>query len=131
MSEVGDPQGCVQLEHSSLQHGRFTFGYQMRWIGKQIISDEETGLGNMKTISGFQGTASAKCRLCGSHLVPKQCSITTSGRGGVGPKYNFYIGYRQPDRQEAALQCQPGCGGGSSIYEVKGRFFYAGAVAKF
>jgi outer membrane receptor protein involved in Fe transport len=48
----------------------------------------------------------------------------------VGPKFNFYMGV------DNLLNTKPpyglgGIGGGSSIYDVYGRFYYAGVVAKF
>ena len=48
----------------------------------------------------------------------------------VGPKYNFYLGVDNLTNQKPPYGTS-GIGGGSAIYDVYGRFYYAGVVAKF
>jgi outer membrane receptor protein involved in Fe transport len=45
-------------------------------------------------------------------------------------KFNFYFGIDNVGNRKPPLGLT-GIGGGSGIFDVRGRFFYAGAVAKF
>jgi outer membrane receptor protein involved in Fe transport len=48
----------------------------------------------------------------------------------VGPKYNVYIGADNVTNTKPPLGLT-GIGAGSAIYDVRGRFYYVGVVAKF
>jgi outer membrane receptor protein involved in Fe transport len=48
----------------------------------------------------------------------------------VNKNFNFYTGIDNVTNRKPPLGLT-GIGAGSSIYDVRGRFFYAGAVAKF
>ena len=41
MSELGNPKDAFNW-NSTLTHGRFSFGYQMRWISKMYVNTYET-----------------------------------------------------------------------------------------
>ena len=48
----------------------------------------------------------------------------------VGPKFNFYMGVDNLTDEQPPY-ATTGIGGGSSIYDAIGRFFYAGVKANF
>jgi outer membrane receptor protein involved in Fe transport len=48
----------------------------------------------------------------------------------IGPKYNFYAGLDNLTNTKPPLGLT-GIGGGSGEYDNRGRFFYAGVLAKF
>jgi outer membrane receptor protein involved in Fe transport len=48
----------------------------------------------------------------------------------IGPKYNFYLGVDNLTNTIPPFGLT-GIGGGSAIYDNRGRFFYAGARANF
>jgi outer membrane receptor protein involved in Fe transport len=48
----------------------------------------------------------------------------------VGPRYNFYLGVDNATNVKPPLGLT-GIGAGSAIYDVRGRFYYSGFVAKF
>ena len=48
----------------------------------------------------------------------------------VTPRFNFYLGVDDVTNKKPPFGLS-GAGGGSGIYRNIGRFFYAGAVAKF
>jgi len=47
----------------------------------------------------------------------------------VGPKYNFYLGADNVTNKKPPLGLT-GIGGGSAIYDNRGRFYYAGVQVK-
>jgi outer membrane receptor protein involved in Fe transport len=128
LSELGNPVDAFNWD-SSLQHGRFTLGYRMRYIGKMVTSSFE----NFFSFPG--GCTPAGCPPFNTDVNNKVFYPTTfyhDVRLGidVGPKYNFYMGV------DNLLNTKPpyglsGIGGGSAIYDAIGRFYYAGVVAKF
>lgn len=125
---LGNPVDAFNW-NSSLQHGRFTLGYKMRYIGKMTTSAYE----DFFTFPG--GCTPSGCPPFNTDVNNKVFYPTTfyhDVRLGidVGPKYNFYMGV------DNLLDTKPpyglsGIGGGSAIYDAIGRFYYAGVVAKF
>jgi outer membrane receptor protein involved in Fe transport len=128
LSELGNPVDAFNWD-SSLQHGRFTLGYRMRYIGRMVTSAYE----DFFPFPG--GCTDAGCPPFNTNVNDKTFYPTTfyhDVRLGidVGPKYNFYMGV------DNLLNTKPpyglsGIGGGSAIYDAIGRFYYAGVVAKF
>ena len=120
--ELGDPQDAFNW-NTSLQHGRFTLGYQMRYIGKMVINAYED-------IFSVQGRAPEDPDYADVRFYPSAFYHDVRLGIDVGPKYNFYAGIDNLTNKKPPLGLT-GIGGGSSIYDARGRFFYAGAVAKF
>jgi outer membrane receptor protein involved in Fe transport len=128
LSELANPVDAFNWD-SSLQHGRFTFGYRMRYIGKMVTAAYE----DFFKFPG--GCTPSGCPPFNTDVNDKVFYPTTfyhDVRLGidVGPKYNFYMGV------DNLLNTKPpyglsGIGGGSAIYDAIGRFYYAGVVAKF
>ena len=120
--ELGQPQDAFNW-NTSLQHGRFTVGYQMRYIGKMVINAYED-------IFSVQGRPPENPDYAEVRFYPAAFYHDVRLGVDVGPKYNFYLGVDNLTNKKPPLGLT-GIGGGSSIYDARGRFFYAGAVAKF
>lgn len=120
--ELGDPQDAFNW-NSSLQHGRFTLGYQMRFIGKMVVASYET-------FFPVQGRPAQDPDYADRHFYPSVFYHDLRLAADVGPKYNFYIGVDNLTNKHPPLGLT-GIGGGSAIYDSRGRFGYAGFVAKF
>jgi outer membrane receptor protein involved in Fe transport len=120
--ELGDPQDAFNW-NSSLKHGRFTFGYQMRYIGKMVINTYED-------VFSVQGRPPENPDYAEKKFYPQRFYHDLRLAVDVGPKFNFYLGVDNVTNTKPPLGLT-GIGGGSGIYDVRGRFGYAGAVAKF
>ena len=75
LSEMGDPRTAFNW-NSSLQHGRFTFGYQMRYIGKQINFSESFGFGEYEDFfdskAAIRRTGLVREEVCESQILPRR-----------------------------------------------------------
>jgi len=128
LNELGNPKDAFNW-NTSLQHGRFTLGYQMRYIGPMVTS----------TFESFfpfpAGCTSGGCPPFNTDVNDKTfypAKFYHDVRLGidVGPKYNFYMGVDNLTNVQPPYGLS-GLGGGSAIYDDIGRFYYAGVVAKF
>jgi len=122
MMELGNPQDAFNW-NTSLTHGRFTFGYQMRYISKMVLNTYED-------IFSVQGRPPENADYADRKFYPSVFYHDVRLGIDVGPKYNFYLGADNLTNKKPPLGLQ-GVGGGSSIYDNRGRFYYAGASAKF
>ena len=120
--ELGDPQDAFNW-NTSYKYDRFTLGYQMRYISKMVLNVYE----DFFSVQGRnpQNSDFADRRFYG-HVFYHDVRLGID----VGPKYNFYAGIDNLTNTTPPLGLT-GVGGGSGIYDNRGRFFYAGAVAKF
>jgi outer membrane receptor protein involved in Fe transport len=109
--------------NSSLQHGRFTFGYQMRYIGRMVVNTYESWF-------SFEGNPPQDADYSDRTWYPVRFYHDVRLGVDVGPKYNFYLGVDNLTNAKPPYGTS-GIGGGSGIYDVYGRFYYAGVVAKF
>ena len=128
LSELGNPEDAFNW-NTSLQHGRFTFGYQLRYIGKMVTSSYEN------FFSFPPGCSSGGCPPFNTDVndkvwYPVRWYHDVRLGIDVGPKFNFYTGIDNLTNAKPPYGLS-GLGGGSSIYDVYGRFYYAGVVAKF
>ena len=135
LSEVGDPQDKFNW-NTSLQHGRFTFGYQMRYIGKQITFDEQRVLGEYEDFFKFEGRPPQNPDLFADKWIKSRFYHDVRFAVDVGPKYNFYLGVDNLTNKKPAFALSgTGAGAdnsaGSAIFDAIGRFYYAGVSAKF
>ena len=137
LSEIGFPQDAFNW-NTSLQHGRFTFGYQMRYIGKMILYDPARGIGEYEDFYPFEGNPAARPDLFDHKWYPAKFYHDIRLGIDVGPKYNFYIGADNVTNTKPPYNLTGASGGnatgngaGESIYDNIGRFYYAGFVAKF
>jgi outer membrane receptor protein involved in Fe transport len=135
LSEVGDPQDRFNW-NTSLKHGRFTFGYQMRYVGKQITFDEQRVLGEYEDFFGFEGRPPQNPDLFAKKWIKSRLYHDVRFAVDVGPKYNFYLGVdnllnKKPAFALSGTGAGADAGGGSAIFDAVGRFYYAGFSAKF
>ena len=122
LTELGTPEDAFNW-NTSLQHGRFTLGYQMRYIGKMVTSAYED-------FFSFQGRPAENPDVNDKRYYPGTFYHDVRFAVDVGPKYNFYLGVDNLTNTKPPYGLS-GIGGGSSIYDAIGRFYYAGIVAKF
>jgi outer membrane receptor protein involved in Fe transport len=129
LSETGDPQDRFNW-NSTLKHGRFSFGYQMRYVGKSIAYDEARGLGEYEDFFEFQGRDPQNPTLFEKKWNPAKFYHDVRFGVDVGPKYNFYLGVDNLTDTKPPFAAT-GLGGNTGLYDVIGRFMYAGVSAKF
>jgi outer membrane receptor protein involved in Fe transport len=120
--ELGDPQDAFNW-NSSYKYGRFTFGYQMRFIGKQVLNLYED-------FFSVQGRDPQNPDYANRRFYPHRFYHDIRFAVDVGPKYNFYVGLDNATNTKPPLGLT-GIGAGSGIYDNIGRFMYAGFLAKF
>ena len=121
-SELGDPVDAFNW-NSSLQHGRFTVGYQMRYIGKMVT-------GSAENIYAVQGRPPENPEFSDPRFYPKRFYHDVRLGIDATKKFNFYMGVDNLTNTKPPLGLT-GIGGGSGIYDNRGRFYYTGVVAKF
>ena len=122
LSELGNPKDAFNWR-TSLQHGRFTLNYTMRYIGKQTTSSYED-------FFPFEGRAAQDPDINDKVWYPSRFYHDVRLGIDVGPKFNFYLGADNVTDQKPPYGLS-GIGGGSAIYDDIGRFYYAGIQAKF
>jgi outer membrane receptor protein involved in Fe transport len=122
LSELGDPRTAFNLD-LDLDMGKLSVSYQLRYIGEQLISVAED------TIS-VNGMPPANADF--AELVSYDSVIYSDVRAGyeVNRQWNVYAGVDNVADKLPPLGLT-GTGGGSGIYEARGRYFYGGARFKF
>ncbi|WP_426266602.1 TonB-dependent receptor domain-containing protein [Sphingomonas sp. LHG3443-2] len=122
LNELGDPQDQVNL-NLNVKRNRLTVGYQGRWIGKMYLNTYE----DYNSVNGDppQNTDYAEIE-----KYPAVMYHDLRAALDVTDKVNFYLGV------DNVLNKLPpygstGVGGGSGIWDNRGRYFYTGFVAKF
>jgi outer membrane receptor protein involved in Fe transport len=108
---------------TSLQHGRFTFGYKMRFIDKLTV-------GTWEATHSFEGRPPEDSDFSDPVYYPHRFYHDVRLGIDVGPKYNFYMGVDNLTNTKVPGGTS-GIGGGSGIYDAIGRFYYAGVKANF
>lgn len=122
LTELGDPQDSFNW-NSSLQHGRLTFGYQMRYISKMVIDTAEN-------IYSVQGRPPENPEAYSPAFYPHRFYHDVRLAFDLTKKVNFYAGVDNLTNTKPPLGLT-GIGGGGAIYDNRGQFFYAGLVAKY
>lgn len=122
MSELGDPQDAFNID-LSLKTGPVTLGYQFRYLGKMVLNLYED-------FFSVQGRAPQDADWADRQFYPSV--VYHDVRLGIeaNDRFNFYMGVDNATNRKPPLGLT-GIGAGSGIYDSRGRFFYAGAVAKF
>jgi outer membrane receptor protein involved in Fe transport len=128
MSELGDPQDEF-LFNLDLTVSDVTFGYQARYIGKQVLNLYEDffalNTGCSPTACAPNDTDWADRRYYPSILYHDiRVGIN------VGTDLNFYVGVDNVTNRQPPLGLT-GVGAGSGIYNIRGRNYYAGFRARF
>ncbi len=132
LSELGDPQDEFRFD-VDLTLDAFTFGYQLSYIGSQVTSTfeaffplQDRGAQNLDALDTIEYPSVAY------HDIRFEWRV----RGGdsfLGQRekdLSVYVGVDNLTDQNPPLDLT-GIGGGSSIYSVRGRNFYAGFRARF
>jgi outer membrane receptor protein involved in Fe transport len=122
LSELGTPKDAFNW-NASLQHGRFTLGYQMRYVGKTLTSSYEDYF-------SLQGRPPQNPDFADKKWYPARWYHDARLAVDVGPKYNFYVGVDNITNAKPPYALS-GLGTNEGDYDVFGRFYYAGVVAKF
>ncbi len=120
--ELGDPEDSFNW-NTSLQRGRFTFGYQLRYLAAMYLNTYED-------FNSVQDRPPENPDFADRKKYPAVFYHDIRTSVDVTKDYNFYLGVDNLFNKEPPLGLT-GIGAGSAIYTNKGRFFYAGVVAKF
>ena len=120
--ELGEPQDAANF-NLGLKSGPITLGYQLRYIGKMTTFTYESFFSK-------QGRVPENPDVAEERFYP--AVFYHDARIGIdaGERFNFYIGVDNILNRNPPFGLS-GIGAGSGIYSNRGRFFYAGAVAKF
>ncbi len=120
--ELGDPQNAFNLD-AELKRGKLTFGYQLRYIGKQVLNAYED-------FFSVQGRPPENADYAARKFYPSVFYHDVRLGFDVNKDFNFYGGVENAFNRKPPLGLT-GTGGGSGIFDTRGRFFYAGVKAKF
>jgi outer membrane receptor protein involved in Fe transport len=133
--DAGDPTRIDRLllelgapEHNfnwdvNLKTGPFSIGYQMRYISKQVLN-------NFEDTFALQGRAPENADFGPVRFYPEIFYHDVNFGIEVGDKFEFTGGIDNIFNTAPPFGLT-GAGGGSGIYDNKGRFFFIGAKAKF
>ncbi|MFC3581383.1 TonB-dependent receptor domain-containing protein [Sphingomonas hylomeconis] len=121
-NELGDPQDQVNV-NASVKIGAFTLGGQARWIGKMYLNTYE----DYNSLNGLppQNTDYAEVKKYGVAFYQDLRADVD-----VNDKFNFYLGVDNVTNKQPPFGLT-GVTEGGGIYDVRGRYAYAGFVAKF
>jgi hypothetical protein len=122
--ELGDPKDAFNW-NTSLKTGRFTFGYQMRYLGKMLLNGAA-----YEFFFSKQGRDPSNPDWAEDRFYSPQFYHDIRAQVDIKPGFNFYLGIDDLTNN-LPPKGQTGIGGGSGIYRNIGRFMYAGVVAKF
>ena len=120
--ELGDPEDAFNW-NTSLQRGPMTFGYQMRYLAPMYINLYED-------FNSVQDRDPQNADYADQKKYPSVFYHDVRFAIDATKDFNFYMGIDNLTNKEPPLGAT-GIGGFSSVYDNRGRFFYAGAIAKF
>jgi outer membrane receptor protein involved in Fe transport len=121
LSELGDPQDEFRWT-VDLKLANVTFGYEMRYIGEMVLN-------NYEDIFSLQGRAPENADYADVDFYPE--TFYHDFRVGFElDNFDFTLGVDNILNTNPPLGLT-GIGGGSAIYPVRGRNFYAGVRAQF
>ncbi len=120
--ELNDPQDEVNLS-TSLKIGNVTFGHNLRYIGKQAVNAAED-------IFSVNGNPPENEDWADRKFYPDVFYHDFRLGADVNDKFNIYAGVENAFNRLPPLGLS-GIGGGSGIFDPRGRYFYAGVEAKF
>ncbi|HLA71937.1 MAG TPA: TonB-dependent receptor [Steroidobacteraceae bacterium] len=115
--ELGDPKNAFNL-NTDFAAGKFKFGYQLRYIGHMTIDLAEN-------VFSVGGNPPQNADFADAKYYPEVFYHDVRAAYDITDDVNAYVGV-----DNLANRIPPfgltGAGGGSGIYESRGRFFYAG-----
>ncbi|WP_238475353.1 TonB-dependent receptor domain-containing protein [Sphingomonas cavernae] len=122
--ELGDPKDAFNW-NVNLKTGPWSIGYQMRYLGKMILNTAQ-----YEDFFPKQGRPPQNADWADRKFYPTVVYHDIRVALDATDKFNFYFGIDNVTNRLPPLG-QTGIGAGSGIYSNIGRFFYAGATAKF
>jgi outer membrane receptor protein involved in Fe transport len=120
--ELGDPQDEFTWSIDG-KIGDVTLGYRMRYIGKQVLNAYED-------FFSVQGREPENADYADRRFYPAVFYHNIRIGFDAGRDFNFYAGVDNITDRAPPLGLT-GIGGGSGIYDVRGRYFYSGVAVKF
>ena len=115
--ELGDPKNAFNW-NTDFTVGKFKFGYQMRYIGHMVIN-------NAEDVFSVGGNPPQNADYAEKKYYPEVIYHDVRAAYDISDDINAYIGVDNLSDRVPPLGLT-GVGGGSGIYEVRGRFWYAG-----
>jgi outer membrane receptor protein involved in Fe transport len=122
MAELGDPQDSFNW-NSSIQHGKLTVGYQLRYISKMVLNQYED-------LFSVQGRPPQNADYADRQFYPRRFYHDVRLGIDTDTRFNIYLGVDNVTNTKPPLGLT-GITAGGAVYDNRGRFFYAGAVARF
>ncbi len=122
LNELADPSDEVSF-NAGLEFGKVTVGYKLRWIDKMYLNTWE----DYNPLNG-QGPQNADYAPIKKYPDVFYHDIRVGL--DVNDQFNVYLGVDNITNRQPPYGLT-GVGGGSGIYDVRGRYGYAGVVAKF
>jgi outer membrane receptor protein involved in Fe transport len=122
LQELGNPRDAFNVD-VNLKAGAVTFGYEMRYLGKMTV-------GAYENYFEYQDRPPQNADAFNFRFYPEVFYHDVRIGIDAGKGFNFYMGIDNVLNRNPPLGLS-GIGDGSGIYSNRGRFFYAGAVAKF
>ena len=124
LSELGDPVDAANLD-LEFSRGNFAADWQIRYVGKMVLNTYED-------FFSVQGRPPENADYADRQFYPSAVyhDIRASYDFNTSKKINVYVGVDNVADKVPPLGLT-GTGGGSSIYESRGRFFYGGVKASF
>ena len=122
LGELGDPKDQVNF-NASVKYRDFTLGYQIRWIGKMFLNTFED-------FNPLNGLPPQNADYAAIQKYPERAYLDIRAAYDVTEDFNIYFGVDNVRDRKPPFGLT-GVGGGSGIYDNRGRYMYAGVVAKF
>lgn len=123
LMELGDPKWAAQFS-ADFKTGKWKFGYEMSYIGKMAISPA------IEAIRSVQGRPPENADYATAEFYPDVFYHDIRVAYDVTEELNLYAGVDNLTDKIPPYD-GTGVGAGSSIYDNKGRFIYAGGTYKF
>jgi outer membrane receptor protein involved in Fe transport len=120
--ELGDPKDAFNF-NLDFTNGALTFGYQWRYIGKQVLL-------NFEDTYALQGRPPQNADYADRRFYPSVQYQDVRVAYDINEQWNAYLGCDNITDEIPPLGLT-GTGEGSGIYDVRARYFYAGVRVKF
>ena len=122
LGELGDPKNQINI-NADIKFGKFTLGYQYRWIDKMFLNTYED-------YNSINGLPPQNADYADTFMYPAVSYHDVRLGLDVDTRFNIYAGVDNIGDKQPPYGLT-GVGAGSGIYDVRGRYGYVGFVAKF
>ena len=120
--ELGDPQNAFNWD-TEFKRGDITLGFSLRYIGKQVLN-------NFEDFFPKQGRPPENADYAAVKFYPSVFYQDVRIGFDISKDFNFYAGVDNIFDRKPPFGLT-GTGGGSGIYDTRGRYMYAGIKANF